>query len=248
MSHNDLWISSAVISPTMSWRGNISQPCSTLFKAQYNMMMNRNYMPNPKLKTSYIKFKVNDDSYLIRLFLQLNENTYGRIDVIISKKPIEETTEGKLLKEMGVDVDQGLLYEHHWRGRTIKLFDHFTESFLLNHKVIELLAESSEYICAFQPTDSNVRWKQLPRKIRDAEKIEAISSKEGRNEYQTLGLSMLLREGKEITRITLLVLVFISYSAFGKKNWKRKKKYLIFSFLFGCSFINKFLKCQLIFH
>ncbi|CAB5195185.1 unnamed protein product [Rhizophagus irregularis] len=29
---------------------------------------------------------------------------------------------------------------------------------------------------------------------------------EGRNEYQTLGLSMLLREGKEITRITLLVL------------------------------------------
>ncbi|CAB5195179.1 unnamed protein product [Rhizophagus irregularis] len=122
-----------------------SQPCSTLFKAQYNMMMNRNYMPKPKLKTSYIKFKVNDDSYLIRLFLQLNENTYGRIDVIISKKPIEETTEGKLLKEMGVDG----------RGRTIKLFDHFTESFLLNHKVIELLAESSEYICAFQPTDSN---------------------------------------------------------------------------------------------
>ncbi|CAB4382921.1 unnamed protein product [Rhizophagus irregularis] len=80
-----------------------SQTCSTLFKAQYNMMMNRNYMPKPKLKTSYIKFKVNDDSYSIRLFPQLNENTYGRIDVIISKKPIEETTEGKLLKEMGVD-------------------------------------------------------------------------------------------------------------------------------------------------
>ncbi|CAB5382826.1 unnamed protein product [Rhizophagus irregularis] len=119
-------------------------------------------------RTSYIKFKVNDDSYLIRLFLQLNENTYGRIDVIISKKPIEETTEGKLLKEMGVDgyritylfldhaIAEGTLNSLLTkRGRTIKLFDHFTESFLLNHKVIELLAESSEYICAFQPTDSN---------------------------------------------------------------------------------------------
>ncbi|CAB4403623.1 unnamed protein product, partial [Rhizophagus irregularis] len=41
------------------------------------------------------------------------------------------------------------------RGRTIKLFDRFTESFLLNHKIIELLAESSEYIGAFQPTDFN---------------------------------------------------------------------------------------------
>ncbi|CAB4403085.1 unnamed protein product [Rhizophagus irregularis] len=34
-------------------------------------------------------------------------------------------------------------------------------SFLLNHIVEELLAESSEYICAFQPTDLMVESNQI---------------------------------------------------------------------------------------
>ncbi|CAB4382923.1 unnamed protein product [Rhizophagus irregularis] len=50
---------------------------------------------------------------------------------------------------------------------------------------------------------------------------------EGRNEYQTLGLSMLLREGKEITRITLLVLAIY---------FKHRFSWFTYLFLF---FVNK---------
>ncbi|CAB5360373.1 unnamed protein product [Rhizophagus irregularis] len=129
-------------------------------------------------RTSYIKFKVNDDSYSIRLFPQLNENTYGRIDDAMNDWASDKTNKStskslpiKLNKQKqqrfqeetpdeGSKRRQGRNGRRNKsislkRGRTIKLFDHFTESFLLNHKVIELLAESSEYIGAFQPTDSN---------------------------------------------------------------------------------------------
>ncbi|GBC50499.2 hypothetical protein GLOIN_2v741538 [Rhizophagus irregularis DAOM 181602=DAOM 197198] len=183
----------------------------------YNQSLNKLIMLQ-HIELFYIKFKVNDDSYLIRLLPQLNEfirmeelmlllNDWARVNnwhlrtegklvrigvitifililtiqgyqlFLYSAESLPATTRQGALSSMMTSSASSPYDPANLDGQSANtsnerdpILDNnsimgnnsgIEGSFLLNHKVEELLAESSEYIGAFQPTDLMVESNQI---------------------------------------------------------------------------------------